>query len=539
MSCLPEWTWAMYADGELEGEAARRADAHLIHCESCRAQVLALREEALLLGGLFRERPAAAPVVLERAARPEGTRPLLARPPALVGVALLLGAVGTAVEVRLAAGGSVLAALDPRTLLGQAFGLVFMLRDRAPGLFELALGVAATAGASGLATFALTGLLRRWMGPALLVALLGLGLPRAGGALEQHFHDDVHVAPGERIEGTLLASGEEVEVEGVVAGDLYAGAHRVRVSGVVEGNLFVFTDDLEIDGRVDGNLIGGAERMRLRGSVTGSIYAVGEDLELAAGSSAGRDVHLFARQARLDGRVERDVHGFVESLELRGPIGRDVAVRVEDVTLAGDARVAGSLEAYLPPGTAIDGDVEGRVAGETRVEFHRHDRDAGLDRYLDGRFWIWLAVRITAAFLVGLLLHAFAPALFRPGAPSIGRAFGLGVLVLVGAPVALVVLGITLVGLPLALFGAFAYLTALYVGGVLAAGRLGVALLEPEAGGSRRAFGLALLVGLLALAVGSSLPFFGDIVRLLAALAGLGILAQALRDRWVAARSAT
>ena len=52
-------------------------------------------------------------------------------------------------------------------------------------------------------------------------------------------------------------------------------------------------------------------------------------------------------------------------------------------------------------------------------------------------------------------------------------------------------------------------------------------------------FGLALLLGLLVLAVGASLPFFGPVVRVLAALAGLGMLAHQLRERFVASRALT
>jgi hypothetical protein len=104
--------------------------------------------------------------------------------------------------------------------------------------------------------------------------------------------------------------------------------------------------------------------------------------------------------------------------------------------------------------------------------------------------------------------------------------------------VLLALLGLTLVGLPLALLGAFAYVSALYAAGILVAARLGAALLEPETEGAR-AFGLALLLGLMVLAVGASLPFFGPVVRLLVALGGLGMLAQQLRERFVAARALT
>ena len=228
--------------------------------------------------------------------------------------------------------------------------------------------------------------------------------------------------------------------------------------------------------------------------------------------------------------VVRDTFG----VDLDGPRDR---IDGGHLALGPEGHVEGDLVAFLPRGRAIEGVVEGRVGGELRVEPHRHGR-AGLDRYLEGRFWVWLAVRITGAFLVGFVLYALAPGLFRRDALAPARCLGLGLLVLVGAPVLLTLLGLTLVGLPLALLGAFAYVAALYAAGILVAARVGAALVEPETE-SRRAFGLALLVGLLVLAVGASLPLFGPVVRLLAALAGLGMLAQLLRERLVAARPLT
>ena len=530
MSCLPELTWTTYADGELDAEEARRADAHLVHCESCRARVLAVREESLLLARIFQERAPARPTA---PARPRTTpRPLLSRPPALLALALLLGAVGTVVEDRLIAEGTLLGSFDPRTLVTRLFGAVFMLRDRAPGLFELALAVAATAGASGLATFALTGLLRRWMGPALLLVAVGVGVPQGAAAFRDSGDDEVRVGPGERIEGSLQAWAERVEIEGVVAGDLVAGAHVVTVRGVVEGNLFAFADELEIRGRVKGSVFGGVERVRVEGQVDGSLYAATSNLVLGPEAAVERGLALFAEEVELEGRVGRSVYGLVDRFALAGTVGQDVELRSGRVALRPDARVGGDLIAFLPRGREVEaaGALASQVGGELRVEPQRHGRDAGLARFLDGRFWVWLAVRITAAFLVGMLLYAVAPALFRPGRLSPARCLGLGALALVGAPVLLGLLGVTLVGLPLAVFGAFAYLAALYAAGILVAARVGAALLEPETD-SRRAFGLVLLVGLLVLAVGTSLPFFGPVVRLLAVLGGLGILAQLTRDR--------
>jgi anti-sigma factor RsiW len=56
VSCPPESSWAVYADGELGGDPLRRAETHLISCPDCRARVVALREEAQLLADVLHER---------------------------------------------------------------------------------------------------------------------------------------------------------------------------------------------------------------------------------------------------------------------------------------------------------------------------------------------------------------------------------------------------------------------------------------------------------------------------------------------------
>ena len=56
MSCHSESTYSVYVDGELPPERTRELETHLIQCRDCRALVVALREEAELLGDVLHER---------------------------------------------------------------------------------------------------------------------------------------------------------------------------------------------------------------------------------------------------------------------------------------------------------------------------------------------------------------------------------------------------------------------------------------------------------------------------------------------------
>ena len=53
MSCFPEWIYSVYVDGELPDAEKRPVESHLV---SCRELIVALREEAGLLGDSLHER---------------------------------------------------------------------------------------------------------------------------------------------------------------------------------------------------------------------------------------------------------------------------------------------------------------------------------------------------------------------------------------------------------------------------------------------------------------------------------------------------
>src|ERR1019366_6718335 len=102
-------------------------------------------------------------------------------------------------------------------------------------------------------------------GFGLLIVLLTLSLPSL--ALEQRHGEFVTVAASETVDDTLLVTGDNVRVEGVVngdllvfgrtlevrgtvKGDLISCAKRTVVSGTVEGHIFTFSQSLDLDGQL-------------------------------------------------------------------------------------------------------------------------------------------------------------------------------------------------------------------------------------------------------------------------------------------------
>jgi cytoskeletal protein CcmA (bactofilin family)/anti-sigma factor RsiW len=533
VSCHPEAVYSVYVDGELPLAALREVEAHLVSCRECRALVLALREEGTLLRDALRERERSAPRRARVPVTPARGLALGLLPTvAFLGVAL--GVAGWVVESQIPAA---LRWANPLSWIGayeMAFDLIFWLRDRAPGLLELVVAVAATASVSAILSFAVTLVFRRVAGRAALGAILLAALlaPKPGAAFALRNDESVRVGPDEVLQESLLVSGDRVVIEGVVEGDLFAFAERVLVEGEVRGNVYAVAQSLEVDGRVTGSVHAVSERTDVGGRIDGNLYSFSEDVTIAQQGSLGRDLAAAGRGVAIDGAVGRDLMVAAEWLDLRGSVARNALVHADRAALFDGASIGGDLDVHLQKGRQVEVAEGAVIGGELHRLEHGHLFGEKEERFFDAASFLHLGILLTAMFLVGMALHAVLPQVFDVHLETGGdffRAAGYGLAALLGVPVALVLVALTVVGIPIALIGLWIYLSALLVSGTLVAALVGATVLRGE---RASAFGLRLLVGLVLLGIASILPFVGGIFRIAILLTGTGLLVERGLGAW-------
>ncbi|MBW2274110.1 MAG: zf-HC2 domain-containing protein [Deltaproteobacteria bacterium] len=530
MSCFSEELYSVYVDGELVAGELRKIEAHLIQCRTCRATVVALREEASLLSQVLQER-------VRRRARPVAAHQrarglVIGLTPALGIAALILVVGGWLLETRLPSGVSW---LNPIQLIGvyeMFFDALFMIRDRVPELFEFAVAVGALASVASILTFLTSALVRRVVGPAALALFFGaaslVSLPSAPATALQLRVDEEHVTigSGERVSETLFISAESVDIDGVIDGDLVVMAHRISIRGTVEGIVVAAGRSVEVTGTVDGSLIVVGENVRIEGKIDDDLYGAAEDLSLHSRSSVERDATLVGENVRVEGRTGRDVFALGETIEVRGEMGRDLITRSMRVALLDGARIARDFDYQLPEGEDAAIAAGSIIGGERREgvwDRLHHERE---NRWTELGFYMRSLVFLVSVFLVGMLLHFVWPDLFTGALPKSSdffRQLGVGFLVAVAVPAMLVVCVVTVVGIPIGVLGTFGFLTALFVSMILVAALLGSSILRVEPRGAH-GFGMALLLGLVVLWLATQLPFIGLPLRILAMLTGLGML---------------
>jgi cytoskeletal protein CcmA (bactofilin family) len=528
-----------YVDDALEGAPRNELETHLVGCRDCRTRIVALRDESAFLGDVLKghERPVHTPATL-----PETEASVaFSVPIAIAAVAMVFGVASALLESQIPGGLDLFNPLRLKGATEMAFDFIFFLRDAAPGLIELLLALGAVASVSALLSFGAGLLYRHLFGAAAALLLCIASLcPDPASAVVVNVDDDVHVAAGETIEESMVLTGERARIDGTVKGDVVAAVERLHISGRIEGNLYVFTRDLDLTGSIGGTLHTVSERARIDGEIEGGCMAVTQSFTFTPEGRVERDAWLLLHRAVLDGSFGHDVLLGGESFELSRAVARNLGVRfVEDGIVRSGARIGGDLDAWIGTDDDFERDPGAQIGGELNL----HEREDGhgryLNSYLEPSLYLIHAITFSAAFAFGLLVYALLPGVFEVGirtSRDFFRSLLMGFVLLVVPPCAIVLTGLTLVGLPAAVLAGFLYLTCLYGAELLVGVWLGRTLMGREDATSLWSFGRVFFVGLAIVSVVSHLPFVGPPIAVISLLVGLGLVFERARQLPVFAR---
>jgi len=527
MDCYSEQTCALFVDGELAADEARRMRDHMVTCRRCRQLLDALRAENRVLSESLSElsEEAAAPVAYSQLRVSAVWRDL-----AVVAVVLALGSIFSGWFDQVEIPGA-LEWVNPFSLNGLT-NLMFNVSDYfAHGGSAMLSEYAVVVG--GFFFLLLLGgsallLGRRWRLPragfGLLIVLLTLSLPSF--ALDRRHGEFVTVRASETVDDTLVATGNTVRIEGVINGDLLVFGRTVEVGGTVKGDLVSFAKRTVVSGTVEGRIFDFSQSLDLDGQLGHSLYGVVQALRVNDRGHVGEGILAAAGDVSIEGEVRRSVDIVTNgNADVSGSIGRDLTMAGVSLTLTNTARIGGNLSARVRQLSQVHIADGATVAGKRDI--HAQARES---RFARPRFYFHQAVWFAAAMLVGWLGLVLFPGFFRATTQAVGSGWlsvGLGVGILAGVPVAMVVVALTLIGIPISLMVFAVYLAAIYLAKVWVGAFLGRILLK-SSGVTKGDWLLGLLVGLLILTIIGFIPYLGGMVHLGVVCLGLGAFAGQL-----------
>lgn len=348
--------------------------------------------------------------------------------------------------------------------------------------------------------------------------------------------------------GIARAANSRVELtaDQVINGVYVRAAENISLRGTVNGDVVVAGNTVEIDGVVNGSVYAVAERVVVRGTVTGNVHVAGSEIEVAAhdiGSvfTAAAKVRLgselqaqniFAAGSNVDtgGEIRQNMYLAGSTITIASKVGGDVAAAGETITVTGGAAVGGDFtytsqsEVMIENDRSITGSIKRTDPAQQTTPTERIVAQLADMAY-------WLAANIIIAAIV---LFCF-PKIFLPAENKFMKKpvnnYLKGMAFVIFVPIVLILLLMTIIGIPLTLIGGLAYLLVLLLSPTASAHFVGSFVLDRMATKASRSrtrnylteLGAAAL-GFFLLAIIGLVPVFGGFITVIAFFLGVAIL---------------
>ncbi len=344
--------------------------------------------------------------------------------------------------------------------------------------------------------------------------------------------DTVSLSQDEQVDSDLYLAGRVISSSATVTGDIFAAGETLQMGGSVDGGLTAAGQSIAVDGLI-------TRGARIAGSTVDVAGRVERDLLVGSGvftlepdASIGQDLFFGAGTVVLRGAVGGNVRGGAEELIIEGTITGNVNVEVGTLVIRPGATVGGDLtytsrtEADIPADT-----IQGTITYSQRID----------DRIRSGAFRglealaplavlaaiVWNVAWYLMALLAGIVLILLTPRRMAGAATALrtdtGPVAGWGALALFVTPIAAVVMGLTLIGLPLGIITLLLWGILLYLAQLPVSVFVGHLILGHTKPLQSKGFMIgALALGLLILTLLRSIPVLGFFIWLATALFGLG-----------------
>jgi hypothetical protein len=361
------------------------------------------------------------------------------------------------------------------------------------------------------------------------IILLGLlaFVPRH--ALAQEEPKDYVVKKGEIIDHDYFAAGESITISGIVNGDVYAAGASVTVDGVINGDLLAGAGIITILGTVTDDVRIGAGNVLINGAIGKNLTVGGGNVAITNEAKIGGSILAFAGSLDLRGPIGKDANLYVGKAIIASPIGGDLKGAMENLTLTADAQILGDLEYESEQPAEID--EEAIIIGETTHKLPEKIVPKAKKEMVPSlifglsifKFYTNL-FSLIISFLFGIgFLYLFpkrAEAMNKILRKRYWRSMGIGFLAILLFPLLLILLAISIIGIPFIFFIVPFFVFLLYFSRIFTSLCLGKYLLDKR--GSKRSLRWALLLGLIVYYLIKLLPLIGPIVVFAFIIAGLG-----------------
>jgi hypothetical protein len=339
----------------------------------------------------------------------------------------------------------------------------------------------------------------------------------------------------EIIDSDLLKAAESLIVSGKINGDAYLLGGTITFDGEVTGDLFAIGGVVKISGKIGHDIRAAGGQVFIDAQVGQNISVAGGTVDLSKDTLIPGSILVAAGNLETKAPVSLGAKMAVGRGVINAAIGKDVKILADEELIFGpDTKIGGNLtyrglkEADFQKGAT--------VSGETKfIPQTAPDKELALPLLNQAKFQKGLkkailpfkVVNLLITFIIGLVLLKIFPHFFINTSnllkEKLTSSLGWGLLIILLFPITFILLILTLIGIPIALFVILLFTLTLFLAKLVGSFCLGRWLIKKLTQDERR--GWAMLTGLLVSSLMKVIPYLGWLFILGLVTASLGAIA--------------
>lgn len=297
--------------------------------------------------------------------------------------------------------------------------------------------------------------------------------------LAQKETKNIVVEKGEVINHDFFAAGESVTISGVVNGDVYAAGANVSVDGIINGDLFAGAGIVTLLGEVSDDVRVGGGNILINGTIGKNLTVGGGSVTITSEADIRGSLLAFAGNLDVKGPIGREANVFAGKALFSSQVGGDLKGALDQLALTSGAQILGNLEyeseneAEIDEGAIIFGETTYKLPKEREVRLSKlapklHPVILGLTAF---KFYLKF-FSFVIVFIFGLLFLSFFPKrtknIINILKTRSWASLGVGFLTPILFGLAMLLIAITLIGIPLIfiiapLFGLLVYFSRIFL----------------------------------------------------------------------------
>lgn len=344
-----------------------------------------------------------------------------------------------------------------------------------------------------------------------VLALVLLGL---GGRVAMAQENRLIVAP--TIKLPVLVAGEDKVIIDDIDGDLIGAGGQIKVISAITGDVYIGGGEVNFDGSTDQDLVVAGGKVTVSGQVGKNLIVVGGQVKIEDTAIVGGYVLAAGGEVFVNGQI-----------------GGPVRAATGKLTVGEVAFIGGNLEADVEQAMVSE---TAQIIGERRVNVHKVEtpktsettRNVMRKLAVTGKVIYFLSKLITLLVLVTLAgkLMASAGGLLS----RFWTTLGWGMVVAVVTPFVMIILMMSVVGIPLSLVIFGVYLLTMYLSSLVVAMAIGNVILEKGWLPVKNNYLLS-VIGLIIISVATNIPVIGWLMSVIICCLGLGIVYRLVTER--------